>query len=44
MKKKNLTKTQKGFKLGIIGQHEGKCCRGWCLDCEVIRKKKFKKL
>ena len=37
--KNKLTKTQAGYKLGIVGQHQGKCCRGFCLDCEVIRKK-----
>ena len=36
MKKKTL-------KLGIIGQNDGKCCRGYCLDCEVIRAKSRKK-
>lgn len=38
MKKKNLTKTQEGYKLGIVGQHRGSCCMGWCLDCDFIRK------
>jgi hypothetical protein len=30
------------LQLGIIGKHNNKCCRGWCLDCEVIRRKTFK--
>lgn len=42
-KKKKLTKTQNGYKLGIIGQYQGKCCGGWCLDCEFIRRKLKKK-
>lgn len=35
---------KKRLKLGIIGQRNGKCCRGWCLDCEVIRGKTFKQI
>jgi hypothetical protein len=35
---KNL-KPKRKFKLGVIGEADGKCCRGWCLDCEIIRKK-----
>ena len=36
--KKPLTKTQEGFSLGIVGQRRGSCCRGWCMDCDFIRK------
>lgn len=35
-----ILKNKKIYKLGIIGQQDGKCCRGWCLDCEVIRRPK----